>query len=278
MKVLRVFNNNVVLAKRGNREVIATGRGLGFQAKPGMQLDDAKVVRVFVPDDGRDPDHIGELLSVIPPEVIRIVTDAMSSVGLADQVESQPTLVMALADHITGALRREHDGIAVEYPLQAEVQSLYPKEYAQAEALSDELNRRLDHKLPKGETVALALHFVNAGFATGDLSDTYRMTGVIQQMLTVIEQAYSMKLDQHSISVGRFITHLRYLFVRIRRGKQLKSEPSPIIDSIRTSYPKAMNCAYLIGTVASLRLGASLTEDEIAYLALHISRVTAQKD
>ena len=41
MKILRVFNNNVVLAKDGAREVIVTGRGLGFQAKPGQRVDDA---------------------------------------------------------------------------------------------------------------------------------------------------------------------------------------------------------------------------------------------
>ncbi|RSX52822.1 transcription antiterminator BglG [Bifidobacterium goeldii] len=278
MEILRVFNNNVVLAKDGHREVIATGRGLGFQAKPGMHVDDAKVVRVFVPADGRDPDHVGELLSEIPPEVIRLVTDAMAKVGLADQIESQPTLVMALADHVTGALRRAHDGVVVEYPLQAEVQSLYSTEYAQAVALASELNRHLDCKLPPSETVALALHLVNAGFATGDLSDTYKMTGVIQQMLAVIEQTYGVKLDQHSINVGRFITHLRYLFVRIHQGKQLDKEPEPIIESIRQSYPKAMSCADIIGSIVALRLDTNLTEDEVAYLALHVSRVVADAD
>lgn len=58
MDVLRVFNNNVVLAKDGNSEVILTGRGIGFQAKPGQHVDDAKIVRRFVPADGKDPDHM----------------------------------------------------------------------------------------------------------------------------------------------------------------------------------------------------------------------------
>lgn len=275
MKNLRVFNNNVVLAKDGAREVIVTGRGLGFQAKPGQRVDDAKIVRVFVPADGRDPDHIAELLSEIPPEIIRLVTDAMTATGLAEQAESQPTLVMALADHITGAVQRAQRHVNIAYPLQAEVQSLYASEYAQASRLVNELNRHLNGVLPGSETVALALHLVNAGFANGDLSDTYKMTGVIQQMLTIIEQTYGVSLDQHSVNVGWFITHLRYLFVRIHQGKQLDKEPEPIIASIRQSYPKAMQCAQTIGTVASLRLGSNLTEDEVAYLALHVARVVA---
>lgn len=33
MEILRVFNNNVVLAKDRGREVILTGRGLGVQGQ-----------------------------------------------------------------------------------------------------------------------------------------------------------------------------------------------------------------------------------------------------
>lgn len=83
-----------------------------------------------------------------------------------------------------------------------------------------------------------------------------------------------MKLDQHSVNVGRFITHLRYLFVRISQNKQLDREPQPIINSIKETYSDAMRCADKIAAVAALRLDAHLTEDEVAYLALHISRVT----
>ena len=104
--VLRVFNNNVVLARDGDREVILTGRGIGFQAKPGQHVDDAKIVRRFIPVDGKDPDHMAQQVAGIPPEIIRLVTDAMNRTGLKEQADKQPTLVMALADHICGAIQR----------------------------------------------------------------------------------------------------------------------------------------------------------------------------
>ena len=276
MKILRVFNNNVVLAKDGAREVIVTGRGLGFQAKPGQRVDDAKIVRVSFRPTAETRTISRNCCPRYRPEIIRTGDGRHDRrPGLAEQAESQPTLVMALADHITGAVQRAQRHVNIAYPLQAEVQSLYASEYAQASRLVNELNRHLNGVLPGSEAVALALHLVNAGFANGDLSDTYKMTGVIQQMLTIIEQTYGVSLDQHSVNVGRFITHLRYLFVRIHQGKQLDKEPEPIIASIRQSYPKAMQCAQTIGTVASLRLGSNLTEDEVAYLALHVARVVA---
>ena len=187
---------------------------------------------------------MAELLADIPPEIIRLVTEAMTGIGMGAQVERRPALVMALADHLTGAIRRINKGIGVEYPLRAEVRSLYAREYEQAEKLVDMLNSYLGGVLPDGEVSAFAMHLVNAGFATGDLSRTYRITGIMQQMIKVIEQSYGVKLDQHSVNVGRFITHLRYLFVRIGQNKQLDREPRPIIDSIKETYSDAMRCAW----------------------------------
>ncbi|WP_300768065.1 PRD domain-containing protein [uncultured Bifidobacterium sp.] len=276
MEILRVFNNNVVLAMDDGREVILTGRGLGYHAKPGQTVDSTKIVRTFLPSDGRDPDHIAEHIADIPPELIRLVTTSMTRVGLSRQSRESPTLVVALADHVAGVLKRVSvGGVPIEYPLEAEVRALYPEEYDKARELVDDLNLSLKDTLPTTETVAFALHLVNAGFSTGDLSYTYTMTGVIQQMLSVIEQTYDVVLDQRSVNVARFITHLRYLFVRIHQGRQLEKGPEKIIDSIRESYPDQMRCAVRVSRVVELRLGSSLTEDEIGYLALHIARVVA---
>ncbi|KAA8821302.1 PRD domain-containing protein [Bifidobacterium vespertilionis] len=281
MEILRVFNNNVVLAKDGDGEVILTGRGLGFQAKPGQTVDPAKVVRRFVPTDGRDPDHLAQMVADVPPEMIRMIGEAMRDAGLPESEIDSPTLVLALSDHINGAIQRLAKGIEVTYPLVGEISNLYPQEYERGRALLAAINRRLGAPtLPKGEETALAMHLVNAGFATGDLSYTYTMTGVIQQMIDIIESAYGVKLDQGSVNVGRFITHLRYLFVRIHQHRQLADEPEPVVNAIRGSYPDALKCARTIAAVLELRLDADITDDEIAYLALHVARVAknAQED
>ena len=177
MEILRVFNNNLVLAlDEHGRDVILTGRGLGFQARPGQQVDTSKIVRTFVPLDGRDPDHLAELLAGIPPEHIQLVSAALADVGL-DAVSRTPATVSALADHVGFALRRINLGMQINYPMLAEVKHLYAEEYAQAEALVSAINVHSGVQLPQDEAVGLALHLVNVGFATGDLSYTYKMTG-----------------------------------------------------------------------------------------------------
>lgn len=276
MELLRVFNNNVVLARGADGgEVILTGRGLGFQMRPGQLVDTTKVVRTFVPADGRDPDHMAQLLAEIPPEMIQVVVAATKEAGFDAMQLANPTLVIALADHLTLAAKRAEDGVVIEYPLTAEVLHLYPEEYTRAHRLLHAVNRLLGRKLPEEETTALALHLVNAGFTTGDLSWTYTMTGVIQQIIDVVGSAFDMELDASSVSAARFITHLRYLFVRVRRDQQLVDQAPPIVDAIRTSYPRAHECARTIAQLMELRLGEALSEDEISYLTLHVARLSA---
>lgn len=277
MEILRVFNNNVVLAKDATGEKIITGRGIGFKARPGQPVDSSKVVRIFVPAEGRDPDHIATMLTEIPLAHMTLVTDAVTAAGLPESMTKNASLLVALADHIGFAIMRAANGQRADYPLLAEVSQLYSEEYAQAQAILSHINHALNDRriapLPRSEAVAITLHLVNAGFATGDLSFTYTMTGVLQQLLTIIESDFGITLEPETVNVGRFITHLRYLFVRIAKHEQLKDHSSAIGQAIRDSAPEAFRCAQRISAVIELRLGSGLTEDEVSYLTLHIARI-----
>lgn len=270
MQLLRVFNNNVVLARRGVEDVIVTGRGIGFQAKPGAEVDPAKVVKVFVPDSGRDPDHLAAMIAGIPGEYVQLVIDAMHSVDMSEALRSKLTLVVAIADHIHGAVSR---GNTVSYPLEAEVRHLYADDFALAQQLLDAINSGLHKPLAPDEAVAITLHLVNAGFAVGDLSGTYRMTGLIQQILAVIGSHNDTELNSEDISVARFITHLRYLFVRMAEHQQLDSDDRQVATAISARYPDAVETAQMVANLIELRLDSALTPDEVSYLTLHIARL-----
>ncbi|MFM9273361.1 PRD domain-containing protein [Pseudarthrobacter sp. NKDBFgelt] len=274
MEVLRVFNNNVVLARAADRgEVILTGRGLGFQAKPGQQVDEAKVVRVFVPEDGRNADNFGALVAAIPPEHLALADQALDIArgGLRGPLNS--TTVVALADHLSFAIKRLRQGLNIEYPLRAEVAHLYPDELHMAQQIVDFVNARLEEALPRDEAVAVALHLVNAGFASGDLSYTYQMTGVFAQLFEVLEQAYGRSFDRETVNAARFITHLRYFFVRAHTGRQLAEGATELGSAIREAYPEAFGTALKLQAVLELRLGQPLTDDEVTYLTLHVARM-----
>ncbi|MFT4296801.1 MAG: PRD domain-containing protein [Micropruina sp.] len=65
--------------------------------------------------------------------------------------------------------------------------------------------------------------------------------------------------------------------MRIHNHKQLDSEPTSVGNAIRDAFPDAADVAVRLSGVLELRLGAALTPDEIAYLALHVARVTSER-
>ncbi|KQU07143.1 phosphocarrier protein HPr [Rhodococcus sp. Leaf7] len=274
MEILRVFNNNVVLARADHGgEVIVTGRGLGFQAKPGHPVDTTRVARVFVPEDGRDPDNFGALVAAVPPEHLVLADRALDVARAELGTTLGSTTVIALADHLSFAVVRSEKNMPMSYPLRGEVVHMYPREYAVATKVLEYVNTQLDRPLVVDEAIAIALHLVNAGFASGDLSFTYQMTGVFTQLFDIMGVEYDRVFDRDSVNAARFITHLRYFFVRASTGRQLEERSGKLRDAIQGVYPDAHATAVKLQTVLELRLGVPLTDDEVTYLTLHVARM-----
>lgn len=272
MKILRVLNNNVVLATDDSGgELILTGWGVGFQTKPGRPVDQTKVQRVFIPEGNRSSDHLGEQLAAIPPEFIVAADDALRVVGRNPGTAT----IVALADHLHQASLRAAKLQEEYHPLATEVKHLYPEEYADAQRILAAISTQLELELPQVEAVAIALHLVNAGLREGDLTDTYLMTGVFTQLFEIIEHSLGIEVPRESVTAARFITHMRYLFVRARQGTQLREGMAVLSESLQHSHPEAVACAGRLAAVLALRLGEPLTDDEIAYLALHVARLEA---
>ena len=146
-RILRVFNNNVVLARdQLGREVVLTGRALGFQARPGQRVDESKVVRTFVPEDGRNPDNVAAMLASIAPEHLQIADEVLAPVWAERGLEPSSATVLAVADHISFAIKRARQAIEVDYPLRAEIAHLYPRELAWGERIVTTLNQRLERR------------------------------------------------------------------------------------------------------------------------------------
>lgn len=274
LEVVRVLNNNAVLAHdRHGAQSILLGRGIGFGKHLGDVIAPTDVVERFVPDAGLPINQLALLLAETPMDLVLLATQvAERAHGLAG-IEPRPALIVAMADHLRFAADRARQGISVAYPLQWEVAQLYPTEYQLGVDGLGLVNAQLDVTLPQSEATALAMHLVNAQFATGDMAATERMTTRITQVLDMVGSVMGIRLTQDSLDVARFVTHLRYLFTRLEHGMQIESSFSGLVESIRVGAPEAFAAAQHVHSLLAMD-GRSLTPDEIAYLALHIARFT----
>ena len=276
MKVLRVFNNNVVMAEDSCRgTVIVTGRGIGFSRKPGDSLDMAKIVQIFVPDKENDISYLSAYLVDVPPEYIEVARDIYA---LAEHDLTTPlpqSVIITLADHIAFAVKRVRSGIELDHPLKAEVSHLYSKEYEVARKAVMIIREYSGAAIADDEAVAITMHLVNAiQFETGDLSKTFQMTELFTQIFAVLSSTFDEDFETDSLNAARFITHLRYFFVRAYSDKQLDDQPRRLTNTIRDAFPEAFQAAQHIQGLLELRLGVQITDDELSYLTLHVSRLT----
>ena len=273
---MRVFNNNVVLARDEiGREVILTGRGLGFQRKAGQTVDAELVARRYIPVEGAR--SMAEVIAAIPLERLTLIERVFLRAARQLGVTIPSSTILAVVDHINQAMERVRGGIVMDYPLRAEVAHLHPEELRLAEQMVEELNLAQEVQLPDGEAVALAMHLFTAATGAPSMKEAQKQSRLIAQIMELLKAALGGSFDEDSIDAARFAVHLRYFLVRTRHGAQLHDGTASIIaDTLRTSHPQAHRLALRISELLEMRLGATVSDDETAYLTMHVARLTSR--
>lgn len=280
MRISRIYNNNVALTVNHlGQEAVVIGRGIAFGKRKGQMIDPAAVEQTFVPERGMSGERLSLTLSEIPAEILSIATGLESRVRADGVLELSNSFIIPLADHLHYAVMRAREGVRVDYPLAPEVTLLYPREVEYGRSVIAAVRERLQVQMDPGEAIPLALHLVNAQFATADMSQAFRMTEVFAQVFEIIEASYERTINPDSMSAARFVTHLRYLFVRASRTSTNRAEdvdevsqPS-LLAALRSDAPRAYACAQKVLLVLQMQLKQSLTRDELTYLTIHIARL-----
>lgn len=274
MLVRRALNNNAVVAERDGHEVIVMGPGIGFGAKRGAELAADRVERVFYPTPTQPMERLTAFLAEIPAEHLELAVEICDEAASRLSVPLHQSLLIAVADHLSFAIRRQADDVRVDYPLAWEVAQLYPDYLRMGKRALQMVEDRVGVRLPAEEAVSFAMHLIIAD-AEGDPYDTpgMRQLTMIGQIFDLVDSSFEVSIDRESMSAARFVTHLRYLFARIHGDAQLADTPDHLVRSIADNYSAAMVCAHRIAYLVQMWGGTSISTDEIAFVALHVARL-----
>ncbi|MGN1389604.1 MAG: CAT RNA binding domain-containing protein [Bulleidia sp.] len=69
MKVVKVINNNLVRSYEKGTEVLVTGSGIGFQKKPGDEIDPSRIEKVYRISDQGIESRLAQIVDQIPGEL-----------------------------------------------------------------------------------------------------------------------------------------------------------------------------------------------------------------
>lgn len=272
MRVQRIIGNNALLVLSGDGEqMVALGRGLGHGLRPGDTVPPERVEQIFIAGDADE--RLTRFLTDVPLEYIRVAGRIADMAHERLGLRVTQALILPIADHLHFAVQRARTDLEIHFPLAWEVSQLYPVELEVGEAAVALAGSAFDVELQSDEAVAFAMHFVNAQFTSPGMKPAIEMTQSIGRAFEVIESSFGITINHRSMNAARFVTHLRYLYARVTSGKQITDSPSVLAHAIRNAHAEAYACAVKLRYVLEMNLRTQLSDDEVAYLALHVAKL-----
>ncbi|BCJ94332.1 transcription antiterminator LicT [Anaerocolumna cellulosilytica] len=275
MKVAKVINNNLICShNEGNKEILVMGCGLGFKKKPGDEIDTSLIEKVYTIEDEKISNQLIDLLSRIPQDHIRV---ANNIVGYAKEVlehKLNDSIYVSLTDHLNYAIERHKQGIHLKNALLWEIKKYYSKEFEVGIEALHIIEKQLGIQLPEDEAGYIALHVASASMEAVDMGHTTDTLKMIQGILQIVKYYFKIELDTESLHYERFLTHLKFLSLRIHQDKHIEGADDYFIKLMKEHYKNEYDCALKIGNYIHSNYSKSLTDEELVYLTVHINRIT----
>ncbi len=273
MKVLRVFNNNIVATKTDdNKDAIAQGAGIGFQKKPGDTIDAEKIERMYYILD-EHMSKFNELFDQTPIEYFQIAEMIMEEVKKQLHVNLSNQIVIALTDHIYFAVQRQQEGVQLPNLMVSEIRTMYRNEYKLALWSLDIIEQITGIRLDEDEAGYITMHIVNATMQ----STTDKTTSILlftKGVLDVIRQEFNIKLDPDQLDAARLMTHLKFLAQRIFQGESSElNEVEDMYDLLIKKDDRLKNCIINVTAYIEQTFNYTLSRQEQVYLMIHLLKV-----
>lgn len=278
MKIIKVFNNNVALAKDSKQvEMVVMGKGLTFQKKAGDEIDEENVQKIFVTPSKNFASKLSDLLNEIPYEIMTLSKDIIEMAENELKTSLNDSLYLSLSDHIHFAITRAKNDVPIKNALMWEVKKFYKAEYQISRTALAMIKDRMNVELPEDEIASIALHIFNARQDQSGMEETMTMTNMVKDVTNIVKYHYGIEFDEESINYSRFITHLRYFAYRMLRGEVNNDLNDILFEQVKQQYPEAYQCTSKVELYLKNKYSMEMTKDELAYFMIHIHRVSSRE-
>lgn len=267
--VVKVFNNNIVLVNSENKEKILFAKGIGFGKKKGSIISSGtEIAKVFSIEDQENINNFKYITRNIDSDFLGVCEEGIYEISNQLNCELNERIHIGLIDHLFVAVERLKNDKEVENPFLVETQTLYPKEYELAEMISNMVGEHCHIKFPEGEIGFITLH-IHSAINDGKVSNTVKNTYLSNVIVEYVENELNIKINRKSLDYARFCTHIKFAIQRIMENTTVNNELAKVIkDTYKESYKISENICKVIEEELKLKV----SEDEIAFLTIHIER------
>lgn len=275
--IIKVLNNNVIIASHPDYgEVVVIGKGIGFNRKVKDRISLDAIEKIFILKNEKEKEQYQLLVHQVDEKFIEVMNDVIFYISQHVGAPLNEHIHIALTDHMAFAVKRYKQGIPIHNPFQYETQEFYPREYALAEHVIAEINRRLGINLPVDEVGFVALH-IHSAITNRHVSEVKEHSRIISELLDLIERSLGTKIKKDSLNYSRLLRHLLVALERIRRGESLEESPK-INELVKNEYAEMYSLAWKLMKVIQQRMHKPVYEAEAIYLTMHLQRLVQKKE
>lgn len=273
MKVHKVLNNNAVVCKGNNDEsYIVTGKGVAFHKRPGDQLDESSVKKIYTLADESLSSKFQQIVSQIPLKYINVADQIISYGKRYLNRPINEIIYISLPDHIYGSVQLYSKGIKLHNKLLFDIKRIYPKEFKVGRMAIKKISAEFKVDFLEDEAAFIAQHFVNAELGN-QINDIPNMTEIIDGILNIVKFEFGIVYDENSISYERFLTHLKFFCYRMQSNQAEDYSANEMLPILIKKFPKSNHCVNKISDMLKLNYHYCLYDDERMYLIMHINRI-----
>ena len=271
----KVYNNNVILAfeNSSKKEVILTGCGIGFGKKPNDTIDDSKIEKKFVIQDNNFESKVNKLASEIPEEVFAVSSAIIEYAEKNLNTTLDEYIYISLTDHIYFALKRYKENLPIKNELLYELRRIHKKEYEIGKWAIEYINKTFNVNFLIDEAGFIAMHIINANYRESTNKSCLIMN-IINQILDIIKNYYSIEFIEDEINFDRLLTHLKFFAKRlIDKTESIDTNNNGLLEIVKVQYKESYDCVKQIKSFIEENYTYKVNDDEVLYLILHINRV-----
>ena len=119
----------------------------------------------------------------------------------------------------------------------------------------------------------IAMHIINANYRESTNKSCLIMN-IINQILDIIKNYYSIEFIEDEINFDRLLTHLKFFAKRlIDKTESIDTNNNGLLEIVKVQYKESYDCVKQIKSFIEENYTYKVNDDEVLYLILHINRV-----
>jgi len=270
--IKKVLNVNVIIVEKDNKDVIAFGKGIGYRQKKGQLISEEKISKFYLPIEDNRMESLITFMNNVPVKYIELAYEVIQEAEKYLDTELSANTLFSLTDHIYFTVERIRDNVIMTSSMYWEFKRFYPEEFQAAQKGVAIIEKALGISLNEQEAANITFHIINGNSRSAIHANAIQITKIVTNILKSVQMLVKKKLDSHSLHYERLVTHAKFFAERYLTNTMLNND-AVLIKTVSTLYQEPMSYSQRIKRTLEEIYEKPITEEEIAYLAIHINRL-----